>query len=187
MKTVGILLAAGHSRRFGPENKLLANFKGRPLIEHSALALLRANIDHLIAVVASTELKARLDGFDCVSVENANHTQSESLHKGICRAAEVSADRVIIALADMPLVTPNLLNKVLARSGVAGISAASDGRRRMPPACFPKTSFPALLALTGDQGAGALLKEMPETQFIRVPSDLLVDIDTPADLGGIAK
>ena len=41
MKTLGVLLAAGASRRFGAEDKLLAPWQGQPLVMAASRALLR--------------------------------------------------------------------------------------------------------------------------------------------------
>lgn len=141
----------------------------------------------MIAVVASDEVEARLGGFDCVVINRPNHTQSDSLRAGIACAQKRSADRVIVALADMPKVTTKLLNDVLVRAGPEYISALTDGLRRTPPACFPKSHFPEMMSLEEDRGAGKLLRRIPEDQLVRVASAVLMDIDVPADLGDIAE
>ena len=46
-----ILLAAGMSKRFKNENKLIRNFKNRPLINHSLLALHKSKVDKIIIVL----------------------------------------------------------------------------------------------------------------------------------------
>ena len=45
-----ILLAAGMSKRFKNENKLIRNFKNRPLINHSLLALHKSKVDKIICL-----------------------------------------------------------------------------------------------------------------------------------------
>ena len=48
---VGILLAAGQSRRMGAVNKLLAPLAGKPLVRHATEAMLAAGLDDVIVVV----------------------------------------------------------------------------------------------------------------------------------------
>ena len=63
MRTVGILLAAGQSRRFGPTDKLMAPLHGRPLVTYAAATLRAVAPDVLIAVTSSEIVAAELDGF----------------------------------------------------------------------------------------------------------------------------
>ena len=51
----------------------------------------------------------------------------------------------------------------------------------MPPACFPAGWLSRLAQLTGDQGAGKLLRDLPPAQLVEA-SGLLPDIDTPESL-----
>ena len=51
---------------------------------------------------------------------------------------------------------------------------------RMPPAVFPRALLPALIALTGDRGARALLAE---ARTIPAGPAIGRDLDTRADFG----
>ena len=184
MKTVGVLLAAGPSRRFGPADKLLASYRGRPLVAHAADALRAAGFDALIAVAASPEVAAALDDFLVVPPGSEIASQAQSLRAGVARAQELAADRAVIALGDMPGITPGLLRSVAQRCTGDIPSATSDGTYAGPPACFPARLFDALLALEGDHGARALLEDLPEAARVRVDAARLRDVDTPRDLAG---
>ncbi|MEO0487268.1 MAG: nucleotidyltransferase family protein [Pseudomonadota bacterium] len=182
MKTVGILLAAGHSRRFGAADKLLAPYRGKPLVVHAAEALTHAKVDELVAVVASPDVRACVRHFECVQVTSTDHTQSESLRAGLLRAQALGVTQVVIVLGDMPLVTPQLINRVVEVAANTGISAAFDGQRPMPPACFPQQSFEALKSAEGDRGASSILRALPREQLVDVGPDILADVDAPKDL-----
>lgn len=181
MIRAGLLLAAGASRRFGPGDKLLAPLRGLPLIGHAAQALRLLTLDHRIAVIANPALAPHLAGFDIVTIAPA--AQSDSLRAGL--AALDAPDRLLIALGDMPDVTPDHLVQVLGRATDDLPSASFDGHHEgshpMPPACFPRACLPALRRLRGDQGAGRLLRDLPPAQLVQAAGQLR-DIDRPGDL-----
>jgi CTP:molybdopterin cytidylyltransferase MocA len=52
-EVAAILLAAGASTRFGPENKLVAEINGRPLVRATADAVLGAGIAEVVVVTGS--------------------------------------------------------------------------------------------------------------------------------------
>jgi CTP:molybdopterin cytidylyltransferase MocA len=183
MTSAGLLLAAGRSSRFGPANKLLAPFRGAPLVTHAAGALAALPLDHRLAVTADARVASLLPGFRIVGADPAG-LQSDSLKAGLRAAGALGADLVLVALADMPLVTPDLLSAVLDAARGHGIAAAVDGDLVTPPAAFAADRFPALLALSGDRGAGALLRGLPSSARVPAPG-LLADIDTEGDLAAL--
>lgn len=196
MTTTGLLLAAGHSRRFGEDNKLLVPYRGKPLVLHAADAMRGAGLDHLIATVSDERVADLLDGFDVCRLSADGLPQSASLRTGILHWSALSphdfadgplgfADglsQILVVLGDMPLVTSDHLRAVVARCSANSASASADGKRRMPPACFPASMTEDLLALTGDRGAGPLLKALPNEALVETPEGMLKDVDTAADL-----
>jgi len=189
MTTVGLLLAAGHSRRFGEENKLLAPYRGKPLVSHAADAMRDAELDHLVAVVSDDQVAKLLDGFDLCRLTADGLPQSASLRAGILHWSALSpltlADRpprILVILGDMPLVTSGHLRAVVDRCTDHSASASTDGQRRMPPACFPASKIDDLLEVTGDRGAGPLVKALPDEALVHASPAMLKDVDTVADL-----
>lgn len=175
--TTALLLAAGQSRRFGAEDKLLAPFRGAPLVSHAAKAL--ARFERKIAVVSSPQVRDLLSGFEIVQLDG-DAAQSRSLQAGV---AQAPAAPLLVTLGDMPLITAAHLVAVVAACPVGGVAASHDGSRPMPPACFDPALFPELLATTGDQGAGPLLRRLACP--VPAPPDLLADVDTPGDLAAL--
>lgn len=173
----GLLLAAGASRRFGPQDKLLADLHGSPLIAYAAAAMRGADLDHRIAVITNPALIPHLDGFQIVRIDPG--PQSHSLRAGL-HAAGTPA-RLLIALGDMPRITVTHLTRILQATKDDRAAASIDASTPMPPACFPRNLLPALAHLTGDHGAGRLVRDLPDTALIPAPG-LLCDIDTIADL-----
>lgn len=175
-----VLLAAGQGRRFGGA-KLDALLAGQPVLAHAAGALATLPFAHRFAVVrpAGPALPGpALPGYTCLPLDPADAPQSRALAIGVAAAQAAGARAVLLALGDMPLVPP---------AHVRALVAAFDGDRiasrlrdvPLPPALFGARHFPALRALTGDRGAGALLRDAPG---LALSPDAAIDIDTPEDL-----
>lgn len=182
MKTVGLLLAAGHSRRFGPQNKLLTTFHGRPLVTYAAETVRDTGLDGLIAVVSDDNVAEHLADFSIVRPDAMNPEQSDSLRAGVQASLDFAWDRILVVLGDMPLVTGVHLRAVVDRCTSEHASASTDGQRRSPPACFPASIVEELLALRGDRGAGSLLRKLPSEALVEASVDMLKDVDVVGDL-----
>lgn len=187
MITVGLILAAGRSERFGVANKLLAPFKGKPLIAHAADAMQLVNLDYRIAVVRDRHIADLLNGFETVFQPQQQAPQSANVALGARRAAELNADRLLIVLADMPLAGATLMQEVLNRCSSDCPAAATDGELVCPPACFPAASLGALVALEGDQGGVSVIGKLPSERLVTAPKGSLADVDTPGDLAVLAR
>lgn len=177
MTHCGLLLAAGSSRRFGTGDKLLALLGGRPLITYATDAICGARLDRRVAVISNPELRPWLTGFEIVEIAAA--TQSDSLLAGLAAAGE--CDRLLVSLADMPLVTAPLLERVLHTATDDCPAASVDNGPPMPPACFPRGWLGRLRSVREDRGAGRLLRELPPEAQVAAPG-VLADIDTIAQL-----
>jgi molybdenum cofactor cytidylyltransferase len=191
MKIVGILLAAGFSRRFGA-NKLLAPLRGAEAesgvrVAVAAAAHLAAALPEPVAVVRPRAQKVsqllREAGCRTVICSKAAEGMGTSLAAGI-RAAK-DADGWIVALADMPYVQPDTIRRIaLALEEGAAIAAPSFGGERGHPVGFARRFLKDLLALKGDEGARQILAAHPDWITLYETDDrgVLRDIDVPADL-----
>ncbi|MFV0332715.1 MAG: NTP transferase domain-containing protein [Tropicimonas sp.] len=184
MIRAGLVLAAGRSSRFGPENKLLHPFRGRPLAAHAAASMRAADLDRRIAVVCDDRVAELFDGFEIVRLAAGDAGQSDSLRAGVRHAVTLGAERLLVALADMPHVPAALIDRVVGACRADRPSATTDGRRRLPPACFPQAAFGALERLTGDRGAGALLRDLPPEALVVAGPEQLTDVDRQEDIAG---
>jgi molybdenum cofactor cytidylyltransferase len=186
----GLLLAAGRSARFGGD-KLLAPLHGQPVLFWSAAAI-ATEVDALYVVVPADAPArvAAIGGIRAVIVEHGGRDagMASSIGVGVAAlAAEVEA--VVIALADQPLVAPEVIRQLRARWREGGVAAVvpryHDGRGN--PVLFGRSCFDALGALTGDTGARSLLHALGGTvAVIPIDSTAPLDVDTPDALRRLA-
>jgi molybdenum cofactor cytidylyltransferase len=180
----GLLLAAGKSRRFGTENKLLTTLKGKPLACHSAEALLASDISQLYAVCDDLNgpVADLLQQMGYQLLLNRNGTQSASLRIGAIAAVEQQAAGLLVSLADMPFLTGDILRAMITTwrvNGAVDPLAAFDGAQMMPPVIFGKSHFAELARLPDAMPGKTLLADASA-----YPLDplLLRDVDTYADM-----
>lgn len=183
---VGVLLAAGGSRRFG-DNKLIQGMvDGTTLIRAAATNLL-PHVDRLVIVVRpqDKDLPARLQGLDVdtVSCADSELGMGHSIACGVARYPQ--ADGWIIALADMPYIQAETLDTLvkLMHTGV-GIAAPVFQGQRGHPVGFQQRYFDALVQLTGDRGAKSVIEaDMKRFRgFACQDPGVVRDIDYPRDL-----
>lgn len=190
-----LILAGGAGRRFGVNEgggKLLADLGGAPVIRRVAERVASAGFAEVIAITGADEANIRraLAGAD-VSIRHAPdwaEGMAASLRTGIA-ALDPESMGVCIFLGDMPLVPVALCADLAEQAQAAGIAARPRfAGKPGHPVAFTRAAFADLLALTGDQGATALLKSQPEAvaYLDTADSGVLLDVDTPADLEAAA-
>lgn len=186
--TAAILLAGGASRRFGRAKLLEVLPSGLSLAQASAAAL-RAVLPDVLAVVRPGDevlaTQFREAGCDVHFAERAPEGLGASLAAGISQRA--GSTGWLIALADMPLVTPRTVHAVAeALAAGALLAAPVQAGRRGHPVGFAAGLREELLALSGDTGARAVI-ERHARDLVEVPVEdrgIHVDVDVPADLAG---
>lgn len=183
---VGILLAAGESRRFGSRKLLHPLADGTPIGVRSAANLI-GGVDRVIAVVSpdDSELMDRLTetAVKIVPCPQSREGMGSSLGCGVRAASD--ADGWVVALADMPYVRPETVAAVAQalRDGASIAVPTHDGERGHPVG-FAREYFAELAALTGDIGARHILQR-DRARIVPLAVDdpgIYRDIDTPRDL-----
>lgn len=185
-----ILLAAGSSRRFGPENKLLADIDGHPLIFWVASRLTRSRVNDVIVVTGPdrSPIEQVLHGFEVRCVHNPHHQagMGRSIAVGVARLAPETPGALICA-GDMPEISAELIDQLVAafeQSGSESIvyPVLPDGSQRNP-VLWPRRFFFRLAGLEGPGGKALLAELAAETVAVPVrESRNFLDIDTVEDL-----
>jgi molybdenum cofactor cytidylyltransferase len=192
-----VVLAAGAGSRFSPQpgGKLLADLRGRPLLEH-VLAAVRTFGPAVTLVVlghGAADIEQRIHWQAEVRVINRTPERglASSLQAGL-RALErlpVALDGAFIVLGDQPRLAPGVMQALAA----AATSEGPNGRPLLVPryADDPGPRNPVLLMrsawgflddLEGDRGLASLMASRREA-VLEVPVDgVMPDVDEPTDL-----
>lgn len=174
MRLAAIVLAAGHARRFGGD-KLRAPFRGEPLVAHAIRAARAAPVERVVVVCRAPF------GLGGEELTIASDALSDSLRAGLGAVADM--DGAFVFLGDMPLIPPAIAPLLAARLG--GRFAAVPTRDGQPghPVLLAVRAFAPAAALTGDRGAGALLRTRDDVAWVACGEPgVLLDVDAVADL-----
>lgn len=180
------LLAAGLGTRFGG-GKLDAPCAGRPL-GHWALTAAQALGAPVVAVTGPVA-PAFLDAVPVARLVNPAPAAGlgGSVALAAAEACERGADWLLVVLADMPLVRPETLARLVALAHDHGLAATDHGGgARGVPACFGPAHFAALAAIEGEAGARGLLRRAPAAALVVPDPAELADVDDPAALAAVA-
>ena len=186
-----ILLAAGRSRRFGPDDKLMAELDGTPIILKTLNALTesRCQAVHVIVAPDNRPLIELLKGQPVTIVPNpqAHAGLGNSIATGIASLADEVTGALILP-GDMPWMTSAFINRLVEAFGAENgqkvtVPITIEGEQRNP-IIWPRSDFAELRDLSGDRGAKKLIPSDP-AQRLEVPAQdagIFQDIDTHSDL-----
>jgi molybdenum cofactor cytidylyltransferase len=189
---VGIYLAAGKGIRMG-RNKLNLPFAGQCLGSIAFRAALESKLDVTIAVTRQGDLLHWFAPFSkdknwiIVECEDACKGQSASLKAGVNAALELGATGVVVLLADQPFVTSRMIDQLIDgfhEEEHRSYLSFSDKGVPKPPVLIASCLFPAILELSGDQGARALIRGAGSGRGKRIEvedSGCFFDVDTKVD------
>ncbi len=191
-----IVLAAGSSRRFGPENKLLADFRGQPLIRWAVTAFTQSQADPVIVVTGPDRggIETALAGLPVRFKHNPDHLDGMggSIATGVT-VLPAGIDGVLVCPGDMPGITPRLINDLIAafhqEGGDRVIRPALSGGRPGHPVLWPARLLPRLARISGAEGGKTLLSEVAGdvVQVALRDEGAALDIDTVQELQRSAR
>jgi molybdenum cofactor cytidylyltransferase len=193
-RIAAVVLAAGLARRMG-SNKLLAPIDGAPMIARAVDAALASEARPVIVVTGNEaeKLRAALTGRAVTFVHNPDFAQglSASIKRGVA-AVPPECDGALICLGDMPRVAAEDIDRLIAAfNPVEGraICVPVRGGKRGNPVLWARRFFGEMQELAGDAGAKHLIGAHGEAAAeVAMEGDgVLIDIDTPLALAGLAK
>jgi molybdopterin-guanine dinucleotide biosynthesis protein A len=189
------VLAGGRSTRFGAD-KLRADVRGRPLLEHPILALAEVCAEVLVALApdAPEPSLPRVAGVPIRIVRDA--VAGAGPLAGLVAGLEAAAEEVVVAVGgDQPELRPELLRLLV--SSLGGASAAvlveDEAPRSLPLVVRRDPALAAARRALGSErrsllavvfGLGAVI--VPESAWRTADPEgsWRRDVDRPEDLGG---
>jgi molybdenum cofactor cytidylyltransferase len=196
-----VLLAAGESRRFGRLKQLLPWGDGGTLLTHALDVALASRVRPVLVVLGcrAEDCRAVLgDPLTSPGQSSPYHAvtvvvnpdwaegQSTSVRAGLAALPE-NVGAVVFHLADLPDVTPAVIEALIARHEVtlAPVVWPEYEGQRGNPVLLDRDTFPALQRLTGDVGARPVIMAYAragnvERVAVEEPG-VLLDIDSPQD------
>ncbi|MBV1830740.1 nucleotidyltransferase family protein [Komagataeibacter sp. AV436] len=201
-RIAAIVLAGGASSRTAPAHKLLApDATGLPMIARTLRAVTASRAEPVMVVLghrADAIRQAAAQGLrpdplpHFITAPDHARGLSRTLAAGV-RAAmdDPSITGALICLGDMPLVSAELLDRMMAtfhaHPGCPGVLAMHEGRRGNP-VLWARALFPALMAGQGDSGARHLLAQhAPAMPRVAAGAEIAADFDTPERLAEFSR
>ena len=184
-----ILLAAGQSKRLFNQNKLIKNYKGKPLINHAVQSIIKSKIEKLIIVLGFEYLKVKKKinkNKKIKFVINHNYTRgiASSIKCGLKKISNKS-DGFIIVQADMPEIGKNILNKLYKeiKTNKKEIFVPIKNNKIGNPIGFKLSMINQLKKISGNRGAKFIIKRnKSKIKYIRTKSlGIFKDIDLIKD------
>jgi len=178
---VAVVLAAGRASRFGSD-KLRAPLRGEPLLFHAVRAA-RASPAVKVVIVARPGLDTGTwpEAPPVETIRLDSLALSDTLKAGIAAAA--GSDGAFVFLGDMPRIPPALAARLAEAIGPDYAAMPRQGGRPGHPVLLSAHAFADLAALTGDEGAGRLLRSREDVVFVDCDDPgIHFDVDRPGDL-----
>lgn len=178
-----MILAAGGGTRWlghGDEHKLLAEFRGRPVVSWAVEHAMAAGLAATWVVTGAADLSGVLpEGVVVLHNPSWADGQATSLQVAVRAARQEGVAAIVVGLGDQPLVSPTAWSAVASAGGQVAV-ATYDGLRRNPVKL--SAAVWDLLPVTGDEGARTVIRSRPElVEEVPCQGDP-VDIDTKEDL-----
>jgi len=182
---IAVILAAGLSARMAPQNKLLLDFGGEPLVRRLAREALSSKAAKVFIVVGHDRWNVRkaIAGLPVTTVENPDYTESQmtSVRAGVLAAPEAAG--YLIIPGDMPLLTGADFDRLVARFDELGGEKAVvpfDETERGNPIVIPGWSREEMYRRGINFGCRNLLINFPElvSPFRTAEPQFFQDCDT---------
>ena len=180
MTPAAFVIAAGSASRFAGGHKLVADFRGHPLVWWGATAALEAGYVRVYVVWGAIDLGEHVpEGVALVHNPRWADGQASSLARAVEVATAERHDSFVVGPADQPLIASEAWRRVGASTSPIAV-ATFDGRPRNPVRLA--SAVWDLLPQRGDEGARSLVRDRGDlVEEIPCPGNP-IDIDTVEDL-----
>jgi len=184
VRLAALVLAAGKATRFGSD-KLSALLDGEPLLHHAIRAARKAPVERVIVVTREGLDVGEWPGAPPVErIAIASDALSVSLRAGV--AAATGMDGAFVFLGDMPRVPHEAAGQLANLLGDNYAAIPRCNGKSGHPVLLSARSFANVARLTGDAGAGKLLKARDDVAWLdRDDPGILLDVDRPEDLARV--
>lgn len=184
----GVILAAGQARRMG-EPKQLLHLGGKPMVWHVAATACLANFYEVMVITGAygDQVGEAIKDLPVKIINNEQWAdgQSTSVKKAV-QSVNPKSQAVAFLLADQPLIDVILMKEVIETYQVTKSSIIMPRTLNKPgnPVLFDlKVWRPALLQLSGDEGARQIIrKNQGCIQYVEeLDEKKFLDVDTPVE------
>jgi molybdenum cofactor cytidylyltransferase len=189
-RSFAVVPAAGRSERMG-KPKLLLPWRGRTVIEHTLDAWLAGGVTHTLVVVRPDDEPlasvVRRSQATVVEPAAAPPEMKDSIRIALDDIAihyqPTAADAWLLAPADMPWLSPNVIRQLLAthQPDAPAILIPVHGSTRGHPVLFPWPLASDVQNLSAHEGVNVLKQRHGWTPVPVADELILADLDTPED------
>lgn len=193
-KVIGLLIAAGSSKRLG-QAKQLVEYQGQSLIQYIVGEMKDSGLEDVLVVLGSKadQIEPLIPHTRIIVNSNWSEGMGSSIRYGVEQLAK-NHQPIMICLVDQYKLKAKIINELLAayQVHIDTILASQFGNGIIgPPVIFPPEFLDELLKLSGDQGAGKLIRkriaENPNSVFLHPFPEGHYDVDVPEDLKRLSR
>ncbi len=181
-----VVMASGVGRRFGG-NKLMADFKGDPLI-CSVLKAAKNMFAEQVVVTRHQEVAVLCGERGIRVVHHDMPNRNDTVRLGLEALDDI--ENCMFCQGDQPLLKKETIAALAlaAQNGKEYIWRVAFEGEPGSPVVFPKWAFEELKTLPEGKGGGVLIKKYPERVRVVNVQDMyeLMDVDSPEDLSRLA-
>jgi molybdenum cofactor cytidylyltransferase len=184
-----VILSGGESRRMGAP-KALIPYRGKTFVEHliEVTRHPRVGLTRIVVGAHADEIRERLAGHSGEIVVNADwaNGQLSSIQAGVRSLPESATDGMILCPVDHPIVSAELVARLIEEFDVSGKSIAlpTYRGRRGHPLIFRASLYEELLAASAEVGARQVVWAH-ENDTCHVPTEeegVVLNINDPVTL-----
>ena len=184
-----VILASGLSTRFGDTDKLVAEFRGKPLVQYAIDAARGIHFAARFAVIPMTSTARRklfnYEGYFLVENDKPEAGQGRSLKLAAEAAIAKDYKAICVMLGDMPFVIESDLRSLLNNLVDKDRAISYCNKTLLPPAIFADGALTELASIQASGGAKGLFN-YDNTYKHPLSERAARDIDTPETLAELS-